>query len=167
MTIKSKIHTYGHEHESDWPPRYPENPRGIVGYVDPETKEFKEGYPPNPNNQFGVAPLAIFDSMPRTYHEGACCFVESRKEWDRLDREYGCVTFGSVKEPRNHIAKGNKKEAEALRKDRRKASEEALKMVRANPKEIHQKVAKQAEQQLETARKSGLDTLMKEQGIKI
>jgi hypothetical protein len=167
MTIKSKIHNYGHEHESDWPPRFPENPRGLVGYIDPETKEFKEGTPPNTNNQFGVAPMVIFDSMPPTYHEGACRTVESRKEWNMLDEQTGSLTFGSMKEPRKHIERGNTEAAKALRADRRRASEEALKMVRANPKEINQKWAKEAEKQAEVAKKSGLKTLLKEKGIEL
>jgi hypothetical protein len=164
-SIKSKIHSYGNEKESSWPPQFPENPKRVTGYIDPETGEFREGYPPNRNNQFGVAPMAIFDSMPPTYHEGACRMVESRGEWNRLDRETGCLTFGSVKEPRKHIEKGNNEQKKALRQDRRRASEEALKMVRANPKEINQKWEKHAEKQAKEAKESGLDTILREKNI--
>lgn len=153
MSIKSKIHSYGHEHESEWPPRFPEKSEGLIGYIDPETKEFKEGYPPNRNNQFGVAPMAIFDSMPKTYHERAGREVESRSEWERLDRETGSLTFGSLNESRKHIAKGNKEQQEALKRDRRTAAKEALAMVRANPREINQKLQKEAEKQAREAKK--------------
>lgn len=165
--IKSKIFNYGHEHEADWPPQFPETIRGSVGYIDPITKLYVEGFPPNPNNQFGIAPMAIFDSMPPTYHERACRIVESRKEWERLDQETGSLTFGNVKESRKYIKKGVKEETKAMKKDRRKASEEAIKMVRANPKEINQKWQKHSEKQFEEAKKSGLDTLLKDEGIKI
>lgn len=165
--IKSKIHNYGHEHEADWPPRFPENPKGLVGYWDPETKTFKEGYPPNPNNQFGVAPIVMFDSMPKTYHQGACREVESRAEWERLDRECGTLTFGSINEPRKYVEKGSKAQDRELKKDRRRAAEEALKMVRANPREISQKWEKEAEKQKEVAKKSGLSKLLKDEGVKL
>ena len=165
MKIKSKIHNYGNEHESDWPPRFPTNVSCGSFYWDKETQTFKEGHPPNPNNQFGVAPMAIFDSMPATYHEGACRMVESRKEWERLDREVGTLTFGSIEEPRRHMQKAAEESKRSLKKDRRKASEEALKMVRANPKEIHEKWQKEAEKQAENAKKSGLDKVLKESGL--
>lgn len=165
MTIKSKVHNYGHEHESAWPPRLPENPRGVVGYWDKEAGCFKEGYPPDPNPKLDTAPIAIFDSMPPTYHERACRLVESRSEWERLDKETGSLTFGSIKESRAHVEKGNKEQAKALKRDRRRASEEALKMVRANPREINQKWQKHAEKQAEIAKKSGLDNLLKDNGV--
>jgi len=163
--IKSKIFNYGNEHEAEWPPQFPQGLKGLVGYVDPKTKEFVEGYPPNPNNQFGVAPSVIFDSMAPAYHEGACRVIESREEWNRLDKEHNLLTFSSVKEPRGYMDKGNKAEAKAIKRDRRKASIEATEMVRANPKEIREKLNKQAENQLEAAKKSGMDKVLKEQGI--
>lgn len=175
MTIKSKIFNYGNEHEADWPPKFIETPRGLVGYFDKETLTFKEGYPPNPNNNFGTPPSVIFDSIKPTYHEAAQRVVDSREEWNRLDEEHGCLTFGSIKESRRVADKAAKDAARALKNDRRKASEEALKMVRANPREINQKLNKQAEKQLEIANKSGLDKLiteqaerpLRQQGIKI
>lgn len=167
MTIKSKIFNYGSEHESVWPPRYPESTRGCVGYIDPETKEYREGYPPNPNNNFGTAATVIFDAMPPAYHERACRTVDSRAEWDRLDKETGSLTFGSTEEPRRHMKKASIELQRDLRRDRRRASQEALKMVRANPKEINQKLNKQAEKQAEAAKKAGLDKVLKTQGIDI
>lgn len=165
MTIKSKIFNYGSEKEAEWPPRFPEGKRRGVFHVDKVTKEISPGLPPNENPRYGVAPMAIFDSMPATYHEGACRMVESRAEWERLDRETGCLTFGSIKEPRQCVAKGAEAQKKAIKQDRRKAAEEALKMVRANPREINQKWAKQAEKQKEIAKKSGLEPLLKEKGV--
>jgi hypothetical protein len=167
MSIKSKIHKYGHEHEASWPPSFVEKPRGVVGYIDPETKQFKEGYPPNPNNQFGVAPMAIFDSMPKTYHEKAGCFVESRSEWERLDQATGSMTFGSIAEPKRHMAKALQEERKALKQDRRRAAEEAIKMVRANPTEIRQKLNQEAEKQRAAADKAGITKLLADKGIQI
>lgn len=152
MTIKSKIFEYGNEHEADWPPRFVEKKAGFVGYWDADSMTFKEGYPPNPNNQFGTAPTVMFDSMPKTYHEAGGREVESRAEWQRLDKETNSLTFGNVNESRKYTEKGNKQQAKELKRDRRKASEEALKMVRANPKEIHEKCQKQAEKQHKTAK---------------
>lgn len=153
MTIKSKIFNYGNEHEASWPPQYPETTQGLVGYIDPITKEFKKGYPPNPNNNFGIAPSVIFDSMPPTYHEGACRTVESRQEWERLDKKHNCLTFGSIQEPRKYIDKGISEEKMALKKDRRRAAREALQKVRANPKEINEKLNREADKQRKTAGK--------------
>lgn len=167
MTIKTRTFNYGDEKESSWPPMFGTKTEGESNhmYWDAESQSIKEGYPPNPNNNFGEAPTVIFDSMPPTYHEKAGRIVESRKEWNRLDQETGALTFSSVKESRKYIEKGNKEQAKALKADRRRASEEALKMVRANPKEINQKLQKQAEKQQEVAKKSGLATLIKEAGV--
>lgn len=162
MTIKSKIHTYGNEKEASWPPKFPKRGNSGLSYWDSKTQSFKEGRPPNPNNQFGVAPIAIFDSMPATYHEGAKRMVESRHEWARLDKETGSLTFSSLKEPKKYVEKGKNEYEKELKKDRRKASEEAIKMVRANPRHIHQKVQKQAENQEKIAKESGLSKLIKE-----
>lgn len=167
MTIKSKIFNYGNEHEAEWPPLFGSKDENTaqVYHWDPETQSLKEGHAPNRNNQFGQAPHVIFDSMPATYHEGACRTVESRKEWERLDKETGSLTFGSVNESRKHIARGNKEQAKELKADRRRAALEAIRKVRANPREINQKFQKQAEKQLETAKKSGLDKILKEKGV--
>lgn len=161
MPIKSKIHTYGDEKESSWPPRLPSKNNSGSFYWERDKQEFVEGRPPNPNNQFGVAPIAIFDSMPATYHEGAKRLVESRQEWDRLDKETGCLTFSSLKEPKKYAEKGKNDYEKELKKDRRKATEEAIKMVRANPRHIHQKIQKQGEAQENEAKKSGLTNLIK------
>lgn len=167
MSIKSKIFNYGHEHEAEWPPLFGSKDENTaqVYHWDEETKSLKEGHAPNRNNQFGQAPSVIFDSMPPTYHEGACRTVESRKEWERLDKETGSITFGSINEPRKHIERGNKEQQKELKADRRRAALEAIRKVRANPKEIRQKFEKQAEKQLETAKKSGLTKLLKEKGV--
>jgi hypothetical protein len=167
MTIKSKIFEYGNEHESSWPPKYPAEKRGLVGYIDKETKEFVEGYPVDPNPKYGTAPSVIFDSMPPAYHEKAQRIVESRKEWERLDRETGALTFGNVEEPRRHMTKAAQDAKKELKRDRRRASEEALKMVRANPKEINQKWQKEAEKQMDVAKKSGFDKVLNEHGVKV
>lgn len=105
--------------------------------------------------------------MPPTYHEKACRIVESRQEWERLDKETGAITFGSIKEPRKYIEKGEKEKAKELKQDRRRASLEALRKVRANPKEIRQKFQKEAEKQEEVAKKSGLTKLLKEAKVEI
>lgn len=162
MTIKSRTHTYGSEHESEWPPRFPENPRGVVGYIDPKTKEFREGYPPDPNPKLDTAPIAILDAMPPTYHEKACCTVESRKEWERLDRETGALTFGSIEEARRYAKRGIEDENRKAQRDRIRAAKGAREMVRSIPNEVRQKLQKRAEEQAEIAKKSGFDTLIKE-----
>lgn len=167
MSIKTRIFEYGNDKEASWPPRLPQDNKGGHWYWDSEAGCLKEGYPPNPNNQFGVAPSVIFDSMPPTYHEAACRTVESRQEWERLDKEHGSLTFGSIKEPRKHIEKGNKQKAKELKEDRRNASLEALRKVRANPREINQKLKKEAEKQEEEAKKSGLTKLLKEAKVEI
>lgn len=162
MSIKSKIHTYGNEHESEWPPRFPENPRGVVGYVEPSTKKFVEGHPPNPNNRFGTSAALHLDSMTPTYHEKGCCMVESKQEWDRLDRETGALTFGSVEEARRYAKRNVDDEKKALKADRIRAAKAAREKVRSDPRGVRQKLQKQAEKQAEIAKKSGFDTLLKE-----
>jgi hypothetical protein len=148
MTIKSKIHEGGHEMESEWPPRFGTN----------EGKGFRKVYGEyyKPNN-FGTAPIAIMDSMPKTYHEGACREVESRKEWERLDKEHGCITFGSQAEAERPLKLKLKEEKKDYKKGLRKASETALQMHRDNPREMAQKVAKQRETQERIAKQEGLD----------
>lgn len=156
--IKSKIHKYGNENESTWPPMFgTNNGRGGVFYIDKETGETKEGYPPDPNPKYGQAPIAIMDSMPKTYHEAACREVESRKEWNRLDKEHGCITFGSQEEAQRPLKQRIKEEKTDYKKGLRKASETALQMHRENPREMSQKVAKQRELQERIAKQEGLD----------
>jgi len=157
LTIKSKIHKYGDENESEWPPQFPRKQTRGIFYWDRETKSLKPGHPPNPNNRFGEAPTVIFDSMPKTYHEGAQQWVESRSEWNQLDEQTGSITFGSVAEPRKYVEKGTKEERAALRADRRRASLEAIQKVRANPTEIRQKLDKEAAKQEKLAKKAGID----------
>jgi len=167
MSIKSRVFEYGNEKESSWPPQFPEDNKGGHWYWDSEAGCLKEGYPPDPNPKFDTAPQVIFDSMPPTYHEKACRIVESRQEWERLDKETGAITFGSIKEPRKYIEKGEKEKAKELKQDRRRASLEALRKVRADPKEIRQKFQKEAEKQEEVAKKSGLTKLLKEAKVEI
>lgn len=151
--IKSKIHNYGDEKESEWPSQFGTGEKGIF-HFNKEKEEIEEGFTPNTNLCFGVAPMVIFDSMPATYHEKACRVVESRKEWELLDRQYGCLTFGSKKDATPKID-------EALEKKKRKAelrqaSKTALDVYRANPREVEQRMQKQAEEQEKTLRKSGI-----------
>lgn len=80
-------------------------------YWDKETHEFKEGYPPDPNPKYGQAPLFMSDEMPKAcYHEGACRYVSSRSEWNKLDKLTGMQTLGHY-EP----VKPKKSEAEKLK----------------------------------------------------
>lgn len=151
MSIKSKIHNYGHEKESSWPPRFPrEDNKGGHWYIDPD-KGLTEGYPP-PDPNRGKAPLVIFDSMPAEYHQGAGRIVESRKEWDRLDKEHNTLTFGSRKEIKRSTKQGKKQKEKEFKEDRNIAVREGIQKVRANPKEIREKLQKEGEKQRETAR---------------
>jgi len=149
MTIRSKIHIGGDPKESEWPPRFGTN----------EAKGFHKVYGEyyKPNN-FGQAPIAIMDSMPKTYHEGVCRHIESRKEWEMADKESGCITFGSQSEAERLTKKRLQEEKKALRADRRKASSTALQMHRENPKEMREKVAKTRELQESIANKEGLSS---------
>lgn len=146
--IVSKTHNYGNENESTWPPRFGTN----------EGKGFRKVYGEyfEPNN-FGQAPMVQFDSMPKTYHEAAGREVESRKEWQRLDKEHGCITFSSQEEAARGTKKGIAEEKQALKDDRRKASLKALQMHRENPKEMRDKLKKTRELQETIAKKEGLD----------
>ena len=169
MTIKSKIFNFGNEQEAEWPARGPSKRKRGLFHWDKETQTFKEGRRPNPNNNFGTAPMVVFDSMPPQYHERAGRVVESRSEWERIDQETGSLTFGSTAEPRKYVEKGNNEWAKQLKEDRRNASLEAIRKVRANPKEINQKLNKVAEKQKKTAKKIadnyGLNKEFKDKGI--
>lgn len=147
--IRSKIHKGGDPKESEWPSKYGTGEKGVFTYGE----VFK------PNN-FGQAPIAIMDSMPKTYHHAACREVESRKEWNRLDKETGSITFASQEEAERNTAKRLADEKKALKADRRKASSTALQMHRENPKEMRERLAKQREVQEQTAKKAGLDKII-------
>jgi len=151
---KSKIHTYGHVNESSWPLPFGSGEKGVF-HFNKEEHEINKGFPPNTNLCFGVPPMVIFDSMPSTYHEKACRVVESRKEWESLDREFGCLTFGSKKDATPRIDEAN--ERKKRKAELRKASKTALDVYRANPQEIEQKMQKRADEQSETMRASGLE----------
>jgi len=165
--IKSRIYQSGLHNEGAWPERDPDKPKYLRKYWDSESQTFKAGYRPNPNNNFGTAPMVRFDSMPAEYHEGACRIVDSRAEWERLDKETGCLTFGSLKEPRERAIKEAKNTEKVIAKDRRNASLEAIRKVRANPTETRDRLQKEGEKQAETAKKSGLKELLKASKVKI
>ena len=161
--IKTKIFNYGNEKESEWPTKYGTLERGVF-HVDKETGETVAGYPPNPNPQHGTSAIVIFDSMPATYHEAACRTIESRKEWELADKQTGSITFGSKRDlsPKVDGAYERKRKKAELRK----ASKTALDVYKANPKELRQKLEKRAQAQVETLKKSGLETQLKDMGVK-
>lgn len=163
--IQSKVFNYGDENESEWPPKYPEQNNSGRFYWDKEAQEFKEGNPPNPNNNFGEAPQVIFDSMPPRYHEGACRTIESRKEWESENKAHGMATFTSMDEPRKYIKKNDKEKEKALKKDRLNAAKIATEVCRSDPRAVRQKLNKQAEAQMDTLKKSGIN--LESSGIKI
>lgn len=162
--IKTKLFNYGNEKESSWPPRFGTNDnKGAVFYVDHETGKVKEGYPPPRVEKLAEAPQVIFDSMPPSYHEGACRMIESRKEWERADKEHNTVTFSTVDESKRHIKKGIDRERQEIKQDRKQASEKAIRHYKENPQSIREKLNKRAEEQEEVLRKSGLKTEVKKQ----
>ena len=153
MTIRSRIHEAGHEHESEWPTLNGTGEKGVF-YWDEDGK-IQEGYPPNPNPVYDTAPIAILDSIKPRYHEGACRTIESRKEWEMENKAHNMLTFSSLDE-----AKPKRNEYEEKRKKKeeyRKASKAAIERVRSNPREVRQKLEKQGEKQMETLKKSGID----------
>jgi len=156
MTIKSRIHEYGNEKESDWPPKYGTRKAG-VGYWDKETNSYKEGYPPI-REKLGQAPSVIFDSMPGEYHQGAGRVIDSRKEWERADKEAGTLTFGSKDQAEPKVDQAFKRQQES--RERKKAIRKTLQAWEQSPKEMKQKITKRREIQREVAEKSGLDNLI-------
>lgn len=161
--IKSKIHNYGNINESEWPPRFG---TGGGGRYHVKNGELKEGNPETTIKRYGTAPVAIFDSMPAQYHEKAGRVIESRKDWDRADKETGSITFGSREEVQRTTTKGILEEQKALKKDRRKASLASTQAYKENPAEVKQRLEKQGEEQIKTLKKSGLTKQLKEAGIR-
>lgn len=164
--IRSKIFNYGNEKESSWPPRFGKGGAGRF-HLDKTTGELKEGNPPPEFEKFGTAPIAIMDSMPKTYHEAAGREVESRQEWERLDKEHNTLTFGSMEEPKRHTEKGVTRERLEMKKDRRNSALTAMQAYRENPEEIRQKREKEGEKQMQVLKKAGLTEQLKEQGVKV
>ena len=163
--IQSKVHKYGNECESEWPPRFPEKDNSGAYYWDRDKQEFVEGYPPNPNNQFGEAPIVMFDTMPPLYHEGACRTIESRKEWEMENKAHGMLSFSSHDEVKRHTKKGTNEQQDAIKKDRRNAAKIAREVWKSDPRHQKQKLVKQAEQQMATLKESGVN--LSDSGIKI
>lgn len=161
MTIRSKVHIGGHEHESEWPPREPSGEKGRF-YIDPDTKELKEGFPP-PRETFGTAPTVIFDSMPPEYHQSAGRIIESRKEWERADEETGSLTFGSKEQAKPKVDEYRVKHA--AKQERLRAAKAAVQAWKADPKQAANKLRRRREEQAATAKKSGLDKIIKDAGI--
>jgi hypothetical protein len=161
--IRSKIHQYGHKNESEWPSQFGTGEKGVFHH---DGEKVVEGTPPPKYEKHGQAPIAIMDSMDRTYHEGACREVESRKEWDRLDKETGSLTFGSRKEVSEHTAKARREKERALKQDRRNAALTATRAYRENRKEVKDKLRRRDEEQREVLKKSGLGKHLKEAGIR-
>lgn len=160
-SIKSRPIKRGNPCEATWLSDEPSGDRGIF-HIDRETGELKPGYPPNPNPQYGIAPCVIFDSMPAEYHEAAGRTIESRKEWELADKQHGTVTFSSREEPHKYTEKGKLEAEVALKKDRRKASLEAIQAYKENPTEVKQKLEKTAEEQIKVLKKAGMTKKLKE-----
>jgi hypothetical protein len=129
-------------------------------YYNPATRQMQDEPMPDGITRYGRAPIAIMDSMPKTYHEGIGRHIESRSEWKMADEASGSITFGSVEEPARYAAKGREEVKRAIKQDRRRASETALGKWRADPKEVRQKIQKRAEEQHETMKKSGLTKVL-------
>lgn len=89
--IQSRIHQYGNEKESKWPPQYGTGEHGVF-YWDSDTKEFKEGRPPLKIKRYGQAPFVITDTIEPYYHPGVCKTTSSRKELQEFDRATGTIT---------------------------------------------------------------------------
>lgn len=159
--ITTKSFIYGAEHEASWPPRFPEERRGVVMYYDKEKGEMVEGYPPSKIDRHGVAPMVLFDSMPETYHEGVCRKISSRKEWEFADKQTGKLTFGSIEEPRRYVKKGVSEGEKLLKADRRQAARAAIEAYNTNPKEVKQKLQKQAEKQIKVLERAGMTQELK------
>lgn len=162
--IKTKSFNFGHEHEAEWPPRFPEKKEGYVAYWDSKTQTMVEGYPP-PRETFGQAPMVIFDTMKPQYHEAAGRTIDSIKEWDRTDKEHNTITFSSIEQAKPKVDHAN--ERKRKKAELRKASKTALDVYKANPREVSQKVQKQGEAQMEVLKKSGLKKLLKQSGVKV
>jgi hypothetical protein len=163
--IKSKIHKYGHENESAWPPRFGNRKSGR-SYWDAEKKCVVEGSPPYKYERYGKAPLAITPSMPAEYHEGVGRVIDDRNEWKMADEQSGSLTFGSRDDVKRSTERGVKDEAAALKRDRIKAREIAMGKYRSNPREVKQKVRKRREEQMATVKKNGLGEVLHDAGVK-
>jgi hypothetical protein len=159
--IRSKIHEYGKPNESEWPPRFGKRGSGR-SYWDAEKKCMVEGNPPPKYEKHGQAPLAITPSMPAQYHEGVGRVIDDRNEWRMADEQSGCITFGSREEVSRTTQKGVSSEQKALKQDRRKASLEATRAYRENPKAVKDKLRHEGEKQAQIAKKAGLNKLIKE-----
>ena len=164
--IRSRVFNYGNEKESEWPPRFGTGGSGRF-HIDQSTGDLEEGNPPPKIEKFGIAPIAIMDSMDRQFHEGVGREIESRKEWNMADKESGCVTFGSREEVKRNCEKGIQRERLEMKKDRRKSALTAMQAYKENPKEIRQKLRKEGEKQMRVLEKSGLKEQLKEHGVKL
>lgn len=117
--IKSRIHVYGDEKESEWPPRYGEAQGGSY-YWDKEEKKFKEGYPPDDIQRFGEAPMVLTDTLNEPfYHEKAQKWVETRSALEQANIDTNCIT---VDRPIRHDQAKKDAEYRAKRSRERKIS---------------------------------------------
>ena len=162
--IVTKVFQYGNEKESSWPSEYGTGEKGVF-HIDRDTKQFVEGLPTNPNPIYGTAPIVIFDSMPPTYHESACRVIESRKEWEATDRACGTITFGNKNDATPKF--DSTREEKELKADRRRAAKAAIEAYRSNPREVKQKLARRGEEQMKALKQAGLESNLKQVGVKI
>ena len=153
------------EGEAEWPPRFGNRKSGH-SYYDREKKCMVEGYPVQ-EEKYGKAPMTIMDSMPKTYHEGARCEVESRSEWARLDKEHNKLTFGSLEEARRHTAKGREEERKAIIADRRQARVKATQAYKENKKAVQEKLRHEGDKQVAELKKTGVLKELTKIGMKI
>ena len=86
-------------------------------YIDENTLELKEGYPPLKIKVYGKAPIYLSDEMRPTRHPATGQVIESRKKWAETDKITGCLTLGKREPPKDR----REERRQALAKDRREA----------------------------------------------
>lgn len=70
-------------------------------YLDEETLELKEGFPPLKIKVYGRAPMFLSDGMRPTCHPATGQVIESRKKWAETDKITGCITLPKHEPPRD------------------------------------------------------------------
>lgn len=110
---------------------------GRFYYLDKETLELKEGFPPPTVKVFGQAPSIHVDTCPPYYHPGVCRWTNSKSEIDQFDKACGTITTDKKQEPNR--AYGREKERQA-KQDRHAALHKAFAQVKAGTAPLTEEV---------------------------
>lgn len=147
--IRSKVHNYGDEKESDWPPKFGTGEHGSF-YIDKKTGKCKKGHPP-PREIYDKSPYIIGDETSWYRHPATGEWTNSRSRIKKIDEAAGTITTDKYQPPDPSNQRRARKER---REDLHKSMHKAVAQIDAGTAPISEEVRQLCERQNEITSKA-------------